>query len=101
MSSLSAHCSTLEANLKKTTETLHNTNKPILDNFNLLTYNIYILTIKQEFKMSTLDEEGWKHVEKHECNESYKYNTRENINIFFNNTLASFSRSWKQFKEKA
>ncbi|WP_395463410.1 hypothetical protein [Wolbachia endosymbiont of Cantharis cryptica] len=42
--------------------------------------------------MSTLDKEGWEHIEKHECN------TRENINIFFYNTLASLSRSWKDFK---
>lgn len=33
--------------------------------------------------------------------ESYQYTTRDYITIYFNNTLASFSRSLREFKEKA
>jgi len=33
--------------------------------------------------------------------ESYQYTTRDYMTIYFNNTLASFSRSWREFKEKA
>ncbi|RDD33632.1 hypothetical protein Wcon_00548 [Wolbachia endosymbiont of Cylisticus convexus] len=33
--------------------------------------------------------------------ESYQYTTRDHMTIYFNNTLASFSRSLREFKEKA
>lgn len=33
--------------------------------------------------------------------ESYQYTTRDYMTIYFNNTLASFSRSLREFKEKA
>ncbi|MFP3017051.1 MAG: hypothetical protein ACEY3L_04550 [Wolbachia sp.] len=33
--------------------------------------------------------------------ESYQYTARDYVTIYFNNTLASFSRSWREFKEKA
>lgn len=32
---------------------------------------------------------------------SYQYTTRDYVTIYFNNTLASFSRSLRKFKEKA
>lgn len=32
---------------------------------------------------------------------SYQYTTRDYVTIYFNNTLASFSRSLREFKEKA
>lgn len=33
--------------------------------------------------------------------ESYQYTTRDYVTIYFNNTLASLGRSWREFKEKA
>lgn len=33
--------------------------------------------------------------------ESYQYTTRDHMTIYFNNTLAIFSRSLREFKEKA
>ncbi|AZU37599.1 hypothetical protein BBB02_03560 [Wolbachia endosymbiont of Bemisia tabaci] len=33
--------------------------------------------------------------------ESYQYTTRDYMTIYFNNTLASFSKSLREFKEKA
>lgn len=33
--------------------------------------------------------------------ESYQYTTRDYVKIYFNNTLASLGRSWREFKEKA
>nr|WP_241653861.1 hypothetical protein [Wolbachia endosymbiont of Nilaparvata lugens] len=33
--------------------------------------------------------------------ESYQYTTRDYVKIYFNNTLASLGRSWREFKEEA
>ena len=32
--------------------------------------------------------------------ESYRYTTRNYVTIYFNNALASLSRSWREFKEE-
>ncbi|WP_264682694.1 MULTISPECIES: WD_0964 family protein [unclassified Wolbachia] len=32
---------------------------------------------------------------------SYQYTTRDHVTIYFNNTLASLGRSWREFKEEA
>lgn len=33
--------------------------------------------------------------------ESYQYTARDYVTIYFNNTLASLGRSWREFKEEA